>query len=52
MDGPRKYQPVCFLIRDRKAVDPVERGGGKNVIGAYGGETIIKMFCEGKNILN
>jgi hypothetical protein len=31
-------------MRDRKAVDPVGRGGGKDVIGVHRGETIIKIY--------
>jgi hypothetical protein len=38
-----------FLIRNRNGVDPGERGGGEELGGVEGGETVITIcFCEEK----
>lgn len=34
----------CFLVRDRKTMDPDGRGGEEEL----GGESVIRVYCMGK----
>lgn len=43
---------VCSLIRGREGVDPDGRGGGKELGGAEGGETIIRIYYVRKKIFS
>lgn len=40
---------VCFLIRYRKEVNLNGKGGGEEV-GTEGRETVIRIYCEEKNL--
>jgi len=35
---------LFFLMRDRKGVDPERRGGGEDLGGVKGGETVIRIY--------
>lgn len=37
-------EALSFLVRNRKIVDPYERGGGKELGGIEGGEFIIRIY--------
>lgn len=41
-------QPVCFLMRDRKEVDPDGRGGNEKCGGVEGGENIWDILYDKK----
>jgi hypothetical protein len=44
---------LCFLMRDRKGVNLDRKGGRKELGGAEGGKTTIRMYCvKGKSIIN
>lgn len=48
------YYPLedCFLVRDKKGVDPAMRGGGKE-LGGEAGETAISIYyVRGKNLFS
>ena len=42
--------PVCFLMRDRKCIDPDGRRGVEKLGGIQRRETIIKIYCIEKSI--
>lgn len=42
MFGGYLVETYSFLMRDRKKVDPDERGGEEELTGAEGGETLIR----------
>lgn len=41
----------CFLVRDRKGVDPEGRGSGEELGGVKGGKIIIKIYCMWKETI-
>jgi hypothetical protein len=45
------YNTVCFLMRDRKGIDPDRRDGGKK-LGGVGGKGAVNRiyYVKGKNL--
>jgi len=38
-------------MRNRKGLDPESRGGGEELGGVKGGETIIRIYCMRKGLI-
>lgn len=42
--------PACFLTKTEKVVDLNGRGGGKELGGVGGGETVVRTYYIKKNL--
>lgn len=50
--GSYLLEAYSILMRDKKAVDPEGSGGGKELGGAEGGETIVRIYSIRKESIS
>jgi hypothetical protein len=44
-------ETYSFLMRDRRGLDLVGKGGGKELGGVEGGETVNQIYCRKKEFI-